>query len=58
VLTYAYRTKDSHQLAEANRAKNVKLRDAFGLSEFYVVWGQSAGGAASVGVVQCGSTVW
>lgn len=36
MLTYAYRTKDSHQLAEANRAKNVKLRDAFGLSEFYV----------------------
>jgi len=31
-----YRIKDTHQLAEANRAKNAKLRDAFGLSEFYV----------------------
>mgnify|MGYP001794210727 CR=1 FL=1 len=29
-------TKDTHQLAEANQQKNDKLREAFGLSEFYV----------------------
>lgn len=29
-------TKDTHQLAEANREKNAKIREAFGLSQFYV----------------------
>ena len=31
-----YRTKNTHQLAEANQQKNAKLREAFGLSSFYV----------------------
>lgn len=29
-------TKDTHQLAEANRRKNENLRSAFGISDFYV----------------------
>ena len=28
--------KETHQLAEANQAKNAQLRSAFGISEFYV----------------------
>lgn len=35
-LFLLFRTKDTHQLAEANREKNANLRSAFGLSEFYV----------------------
>ena len=30
------RAKETHQLAEANEAKNRQLRAAFGISEFYV----------------------
>jgi len=30
------RAKETHQLAEANEAKNAQLRAAFGISDFYV----------------------
>ena len=30
------RARETHQLAEANQEKNLKLREAFGLSEHYV----------------------
>ena len=33
---YLFSSKETHQVAEANQEKNSKLRDAFGLSEFYV----------------------
>ena len=29
-------SKETHQVAEANQEKNARLRDAFGLGEFYV----------------------
>ena len=35
-LLIDFSTKDTHQLAEANREKNAKIREAFGLSDFYV----------------------
>ena len=31
-----FRARETHQLAEANQEKNLKLREAFGLSEHYV----------------------
>ena len=31
-----FSTKESHQTAEANQLKNLALRQAFGISEFYV----------------------
>ena len=33
---FVYRAKDSHQIAEANQAKNDQLRQAFGISDSFV----------------------
>lgn len=31
-----FRAKETHQIAEANQEKNKKLKEAFGISDFYV----------------------
>ena len=31
-----YRAKETHQIAEATQEKNARLKEAFGLGEFYV----------------------
>ena len=36
MLLVCCRAKETHQLAEANAAKNAQLRAAFGISDFYV----------------------
>ena len=31
-----FRAKETHQIAEANQEKNKRLKEAFGISEYYV----------------------
>jgi len=35
-VVYIYRAKETHQIAEANQEKNKRLKEAFGISEYYV----------------------
>lgn len=34
--TYRYSVRETHQIAEAQQEKNAKLREAFGISEYFV----------------------
>lgn len=34
--TFSYSVRETHQIAEAQQEKNAKLREAFGISEFFV----------------------
>ena len=36
MLLYIFRAKETHQIAEANQEKNKKLKEAFGISDYYV----------------------
>lgn len=35
-LFLSYRVRDTHQIAEAQQEKNAKLREAFGISDYFV----------------------
>lgn len=36
IVLIFYRVRDTHQIAEAQQEKNAKLREAFGISEYFV----------------------
>lgn len=36
ILFLSYRVRDTHQIAEAQQEKNARLRDAFGISDYFV----------------------
>ena len=36
LLLYIYSAKETHQIAEANQEKNKRLKEAFGISDYYV----------------------